>query len=205
MAVRKILTVKKYEKLLRSKSEPVSKMSREIKALCQDLIDTMGDNPAIGLAAPQIGVLKRVFGVHLGYSEDQEPEDKAPPTIMINPEIAQPEGNERGYDACLSMPGLVGYTQRANAVRVKYLDQNWQKHDEIFTGWDARVILHELDHLNGVLFTDRLASLADLYVVTVDEEGNHHNTPYLDVVKGANDQLSASVNAGRLSSKPAVR
>jgi len=201
MAVRRILTVKKYEKLLRTKSEPVGKLSRDIKLLIKDLLDTFADNPAIGLAAPQIGVLKRVIAVQLGYDEDEGVDDDAVPTIMINPTVEPFEAVERGSDACLSMPGLAGYTDRAVQIRVKYVDEHWQKQDAIVSGWDARVILHEVDHLDGILFTDRLSSLDDLYVVTVDAEGAHHNTPYLEVVKDASNQLNATVNSGRLPSK----
>lgn len=190
MAVRKILTTDKYEKILRSKSEPVHKITREIKALCQDLRDTMGEHPAIGLAAPQIGVLKRVFAFRLGYYEDEAGEgepvnEDTPPMIMINPEVVSEAGEERGIEACLSIRGMTGYVSRPGTVRVKYLDEQGQKQNREFSGWDARVILHEFDHLEGILFTDRLESLADLYVMVEDEEGNHKPVPYLDVVKNA--------------------
>src|SRR5579864_139556 len=123
MAVRKILTLNKHEKILRSKSEPVHKVNREIKALCQDLRDTMAEHPAIGLAAPQIGVLKRVFAFRMGYT-DEEPEEgepekvEQPPMIMINPELVSQEGSDRGFDACLSIPGKMGYTNRATTIRM---------------------------------------------------------------------------------------
>ncbi len=187
MGVRKILTINKHEKTLRSKSEPVHKVNREIKALCKDLIDTMAENPAIGLAAPQIGVLKRVFAVRLGYNEDEEEDDEnqTPPLIMINPEIVQQDGTERGYDACLSIPGMMGYTDRATSLHIKYLDEQGQKQDRTFEGWDVRVIMHELDHLDGVLFTDRLNSLADLYIMVETEDGKREPVPYLEIVKGA--------------------
>src|SRR5579859_6023437 len=105
MAVRKILTLNKHEKILRTKSAPVHKVNREIKALCQDLRDTMAEHPAIGLAAPQIGVLKRVFAFRLGYSEEEPEEgqpqtEEQPPMIMINPEVVKQEGIERDFDAC---------------------------------------------------------------------------------------------------------
>ncbi|MHB8628068.1 MAG: peptide deformylase [Aggregatilineales bacterium] len=207
MAVRKILTISKHEKILRSKSEPVHKVNRDIKVLCRDLRDTMAEHPAIGLAAPQIGVLKRVFAFRLGYTEEEpeegQPEkEEQPPVIMINPEVVKQDGAERGFDACLSIPGLMGYTDRATAVRVKYLDEQGQKQNREFSGWDARVILHELDHLDGILFTDRLESMADLYVMVEDEEGNHKPVPYLEVVKTAE---RATTGPGMPSSKPLAR
>ena len=208
MAVRKILTLGKHEKALRSKSEPVHKINREIKALFADLRDTMADNPAIGLAAPQIGVLKRVFIVKLGYSdadaieaesEDSPPDsaaiaeadadeiddDDLPTLIMVNPEVVSSKADERGYDACLSVPGMMGYTARATHIRVKFVDEFGQKQDREYHDWDARVILHELDHLDGVLFMDRLASLADLYVLVTDDEGNRKPVPYTEVTRSA--------------------
>jgi peptide deformylase len=207
MAVRKILTINKHEKILRSKSEPVHKINREIKALCQDLRDTMAEHPAIGLAAPQIGVLKRVFAFRLGYSDEEPAEgepvkEEQPPMIMINPEVVNQEGGEKGFDACLSIPGKMGYTNRATAIRVKYLDEQGQKQDREFSGWDARVILHELDHLDGILFIDRLESLTDLYVMIEDEEGNHKPVPYLEVVKNAERAAAGSSLPG---GKPLAR
>ncbi len=227
MAVRKILTVSKHEKILRSKSEPVHKINREIKALFADLRDTMADQPAIGLAAPQIGVLKRVFIVKLGYSDDEDQaennavdgeldrtiaeadgavaspsevddaeddhDDHLPTLIMVNPEIVKAEDDQRGYDACLSVPGMMGYTPRATQIRIKYIDESGQKQDKQYSGWDARVIQHELDHLDGVLFMDRLESLADLYVLVTDNDGNRKPVPYLEVTRGA--QKITSPNA----------
>jgi peptide deformylase len=218
MAVRKILTIGKHEKTLRSKSEPVHKINREIKALFVDLRDTMAEHPAIGLAAPQIGVLKRVFIVKLGYSDDEDDEDTAtdndldsaiaeadaasesdliddetddsdddglPTLIMVNPEIVIADDKKRGYDACLSVPGMMGYTSRPTTIRVKFVDEFGQKQDREYSGWDARVIQHELDHLDGVLFMDRLDSLADLYVFVTDDDGNRKPISYLEVTRDA--------------------
>jgi hypothetical protein len=85
---------------------------------------------------------------------------------------------------------------------MKYLDEHGQKQNREFSGWDARVILHELDHLDGILFTDRLESLADLYVMVEDEEGNHKPVPYLDVVKTAE---RAAAGPGATGSKALAR
>src|SRR5436190_18655638 len=121
MAVKKILTLDKHEKILRTPSQPAKKVNRDIKELIQDIRDTIDANPAIGLAAPQIGVLKRVTGVRLSYEEDQPNEEMQPPIILINPEIvAQGEEVEHGYDACLSIPGMVGYTDRKLKITVRY-------------------------------------------------------------------------------------
>lgn len=187
MAVKKILTIGKHEKILRSKSEPVSKINREIKALFQDLRDTMEDRGnAIGLAAPQIGVLKRVVAVRLGYYDDQPDEEQQPPIMLVNPEIIEEEGSERGHDACLSIPGMMGYTDRRFKIRVRYLDEQGHKQERVFEGWDARVVQHEIDHLDGILFIDRERSVPeDLYVLVETEEGKLEPVPYLEMRKKA--------------------
>lgn len=184
MSVKKILVVGKHDKILRTPSEPVKKINREMKQLFEDIRDTIDANPAIGLAAPQIGVLKRVFGVRLSYEEDQKQDDMSPPIIMVNPEILEmSEEVEHEYDACLSIPGMMGYTDRKIKIKVRYQDENGKKIEREFEGWDARVIQHEIDHLDGILFLDRLSSLEDLYVLVPNDEGKHDPVPYLQVVK----------------------
>jgi len=188
MAVREVLTIKKHEKFLRTPSEPVKKVNRQTKDLCQDIIDTIADNAAIGLAAPQIGVHKRIFGVRLNYKEDQPEEEMSTPIIMINPEfIEQSDDAERGYDGCLSIPGMMGYTDRKLKLRVRYLDEMGQRIEREFEGFDARAIQHEMDHLDGILYLDRLRSLDDLYVYVYDEEDNVEAVPYLEVIKHAGE------------------
>lgn len=201
MAVKKILTIGRYEKLLRTRAEPVKKINKDVKQLIEDIKDTIAANPAVGLAAPQIGVLKRVFGARMHYHEEQPEEEMSPPTIFINPEIVElSEEVERGFDACLSIPGMMGYTDRNIRIRVHYLDEDGKRQDRVFTGYDARVILHEYDHLEGVLFFDRLKSLEDLFVVTVDGEGKHVHTPYLKAVQRA-ETAAAKASAKAISSE----
>src|SRR5260221_3479623 len=149
MPSRKILTLDKHAKILRSTSEPVKKINKEIKQLIQDIKDTIEDPdvPAIGLAAPQLGVLKRVFGARMAYEDHQEDEKMASPTIFINPEILeQSEEAERGYDACLSIPGMMGYTDRKLKIKLRYMDETGHTVVNDFENWDARVIQHEIDH-----------------------------------------------------------
>ena len=203
MAVKKILTIGKHEKILRTPSQPVKKVNREIKQLIQDIRDTIDANPAIGLAAPQIGVLKRVTGVRLSYEEDQPDEEMEPPIILINPEILERgEEVERGYDACLSIPGMMGYTDRKLNIKVRYLDENGKRVVRDFEGWDARVVQHEIDHLDGILFLDRLESLEDLYVLVPDKEGNHEPMPYLQVVQQATDSKDKPPTIGSTKHLP---
>src|SRR5258708_26728346 len=109
MAVRKVLTIKKHEKFLRTPSEPVKKVNRQIKELCQDIIDTIADNASIGLAAPQIGVHKRVFGARLYYKEDQPEDEISTPIIIINPKyIKNSDDAELSSDGSLSIPAITG-------------------------------------------------------------------------------------------------
>ncbi len=189
MAVKKILTLGRYEKILRTHCEPVKKINADIKQLAKDIRDTIDANPAIGLAAPQIGVLKRVFGVRLGYYDDQPDEEMKPPIIMINPEIVErSEEIERGFDSCLSIPNMLGYTDRNLKIKVRYQDETGKRFEREFEGWDARVIEHEYDHLDGVLFLDRLNTLEDLFVMVPDEDGKRKQVPYLEAVKQAENQ-----------------
>ncbi len=190
MAVRKVLKIGKHQKVLETKSEAIHKFNRETKALIQDLKDTVADNPAVGLAAPQIGVLKRAFAVLLGYY-DRDEEDETPPpppVIMINPEIIESENPERGFDACLSIPGMMGYTDRATKIRVKYLDEQGKKQDRVFENWDARMIQHEQDHLDGILFTSRLKTLDDLFVYVTNADGETEAIPYPEFIKTTTTQ-----------------
>jgi peptide deformylase len=159
MAVKNVLTIDKHEKLLKMKSEAVKRIGKDIKQLIEDMKDTIEANPAVGLAAPQIGILKRVIGVRLSYEEDQEEEEMQAPIILINPEILESsEEEKRDFDACLSIPNMMGYTNRNIKIKVRYLDESGKKVEQEFEGWDARVIQHEVDHLDGILFLDRLIS-----------------------------------------------
>ena len=188
MPVRRILTIDKYEKILRSKSQPVKQINKEIKALIRDLKDTINDPsiPANGLAAPQIGVLKRVFGVRLGIPDEDNDEALSPPIIFINPEIVEEQPEVvRDFEGCLSIPGMMGNTDRKLKIKVRYMDESGKKVTQEFEGWDARVVQHELDHLDGILYLDRLESKADLYVWVRDDKGELEAVPYLDVIRDA--------------------
>jgi len=207
MASRKILTIDKHEKILRTKSQPVKKITKDVKTLIKDIKDTIEDPdvPAMGLAAVQIGVLKRVFGAILGYDAEEDDGKMPPPTIFIDPELVEqaPEV-ERDFDACLSIPGMMGYTDRNIRIRVRYMDETGKKVEREFTGWDARVILHEMDHLDGILFLDRLESKADLFVYVKGKDGKTEPVPYLDIIAEAGQ---STVEADRTphSAHPAKR
>ena len=141
-----------------------------MKKLIRDLKDTLRDNgEGIGLAAPQINVHSRVVIVQLG-SHDENNEEPDPPIALINPEIVEAKQDKLDFDGCLSFPGLYADTVRPHYLRVTGLDEHGQPFDRVFEGFDAVVVHHEIDHLNGVLFIDRIKGVEDLY--RVEKDGN---------------------------------
>ncbi len=159
MAVRKILRIGHPE--LRKKSEPVPVTeirSAEIKKLIRDMFDTMAEAGGIGLAAPQVGVHKRLVIVGFDRS-DRYPELKQgiERRILVNPEIEILKAPPVGFwEGCLSVPDMRGYVERVRKIRLKFYDENEEFHDEVIEGFDAVVYQHECDHLDGVLYVDRL-------------------------------------------------
>jgi len=176
MAIRDIVIYPEGKDILREKSEPARSVKR-VRELVQDLKDTLNDHPeGIGLAAPQIAAHSRVVVVRLGGGADSESEP-GPPLSLINPEIVEARDEQRDFDGCLSLPGLYGETVRPHYLRVKGLDETGYPFDRVFEGFDAVVVHHEIDHLDGVLFIDRIEKMEDLYKVQEDENGNLVRVP----------------------------
>jgi peptide deformylase len=159
MALRTIVTLP--EPVLRRKARPVTKFDEPLQILIDDMIDTMRDAPGVGLAAPQVGVSERVIVVE--YAEPVEVEEGGEPRevepklyVMVNPEIvkASPE-TVVGVEGCLSVPLLVGEVERAQEIRIKGFNRRGQAMKLKVDGWLARIFQHEIDHINGVVFTDR--------------------------------------------------
>ncbi len=177
MAVRDIVLFLENEAALRKKSKPVKSINRQAKRLVQDLEDTLNNHPAgVGLAAPQINAHDRVVVVRLGGRGDNGSEP-GPPLALINPEVVEARNEERDFDGCLSFPGLYGETMRPHYLRVTGLDKAGNPFDRVFEGFDAVVVHHEIDHLDGVLFIDRVESIEDLYTVREDENGESVRVP----------------------------
>ncbi len=171
MAVREIVVYPERADVLRKKSEPVGDAAGPARKVVRDLKDTLNAHPeGIGLAAPQIGINSRVVVVRLGGHEDEESEP-GPPRPLINPEIVEARDERRDFDGCLSLPGLYGETMRPHYLRVTGLDESGAPFDEVFEGFDAVVVHHEIDHLEGVLFIDRVDRPEDLYHVRENEDG----------------------------------
>ncbi|WP_040948591.1 peptide deformylase [Gorillibacterium massiliense] len=144
MAIR--IIVKHPDPVLRDTAKPVTKFTSNIHKLLDDMAETMYDAPGVGLAAPQIGILKRVVVIDVG--------DDNGLLELINPEILSREGEQLGPEGCLSIPGLVGEVRRANVVKIKAQDRNGKEFEMVGEGYLARAMQHEIDHLNGVLFID---------------------------------------------------
>lgn len=138
--------VKDPDPVLREVARPVPKITPNIHKLLDDMAATMYDAPGVGLAAPQVGILKRVIVMDVG--------DENGLIELINPEVIAKEGEQFGPEGCLSIPGLQGDVRRAQKVTVRGLDRSGNEITVVGTDLLARCILHEVDHLNGVLFTD---------------------------------------------------
>jgi peptide deformylase len=152
MTIRPIVTLP--DPVLRRKARPVTLFDEDLQTLVDDMIDTMREAPGVGLAAPQVGVSERVIVVE--YAEDEEDED-APKKlyVMVNPEIKKcSEEKELGIEGCLSVPGWQGEVERNLEVTVKGQTRRGQPMKVKAKGWMARIFQHEIDHLNGVVFTD---------------------------------------------------
>jgi peptide deformylase len=132
--------------ILRRKAQPVQKITRRLRNLAKDMLDTLYKENGAGLAAPQIGVSERVVVIDVGKG----------PLVLINPEIIAREGQARDSEGCLSIPGRSGYVTRARKARVKFTDLHGQT--VTMEGEDllARAFQHEIDHLDGVLYIDYL-------------------------------------------------
>ncbi|AGA58305.1 peptide deformylase [Thermobacillus composti KWC4] len=144
MAIR--LIVKDPDPVLRERAKEVTRFNANLHKLLRDMADTMYDAKGVGLAAPQIGILKRVIVVDVG--------DEHGLIEMVNPEIVEREGEQIGPEGCLSIPGLNGIVRRARRVVVKGQDRDGNPFTIEAEGYLARAFQHEVDHLNGVLFTD---------------------------------------------------
>ena len=129
------------DSVLTKKSRTVDKMTPRIGELITDMLDTMYDAMGVGLAAPQVGILKRIVVIDVGEG----------PIVLINPEILETSGEQTGDEGCLSVPGMAGQVTRPNYVKVKALDVNMEEQILEGEGLLARAFCHEIDHLDGIL------------------------------------------------------
>jgi len=160
MTLRTIVTVP--NPVLKRKAHSVTKFDKDLKTLIDDMVETMRDAPGVGLAAPQIGLSDRLIVVEYYEREEDEENEEAPKKVwaVLNPEIVKAsEETVMGVEGCLSIPGLVGEVERHEQVQIKGLNRHGKPMKIKAKGWLARIFQHEIDHLNGVLFTDRATSV----------------------------------------------
>ncbi|HLR31855.1 MAG TPA: peptide deformylase, partial [Fodinibius sp.] len=132
--------------------------SRALQELIDDMFDTMHNSEGVGLAAPQVGELKRLFVMDADPMAEEAGEPTYGPMVLINPAIVSKEGEEVEMDeGCLSIPGVNAAVNRPETIGVEYLDCDFKPRSLTAGGWQARVIQHEIDHLDGVLFLDHLS------------------------------------------------
>lgn len=148
------LIVKDPDPVLREVAKEVTKFNPNLKKLLKDMAETMYDAEGVGLAAPQVGISKRVIVVDVG--------DENGLVEMVNPVIVSKEGEQVGPEGCLSIPNLNGDVRRADAIVVQGQDSDGNAVTVNASGYFARAFQHEIDHLNGILFTDLAENLYDI-------------------------------------------
>lgn len=140
------------DELLRKTSKPVVEINQNILTLLDDMKETLKANEGIGLAAPQVGILKRIIVVDVGEGAIE----------LINPVITNPEGEQLRFEGCLSVPGVFGEVKRPMKLKVEGMNRNGEKVVIDAQGLLATVMCHEVDHLDGILFKDKAIRFADL-------------------------------------------
>ncbi len=143
-----LLEIREYGKddVLLKKCKPVKELTPRLKTLIGDMLDTMYDADGVGLAAPQVGVLRRICVIDIGEG----------PVVLINPEVLETSGEQTGSEGCLSVPGKTGIVTRPNYAKVKALNEDME--EIIVEGEElmARALLHEIDHLDGNIYVDKV-------------------------------------------------
>ena len=163
--------VKIPDPILRKKAQPVAKIDEAILRLVEDMKDTMYKEPGVGLAAPQIGVSLRVIVW-------DSPENKEGFQSLINPKIVKTEGQEKGLEGCLSIPDMSGEVVRYTSIQVEGIRPNGANVSLALTDFTARILQHEVDHIDGILYIDRL-SPADRALVQKKLKKLHKVAPSL--------------------------
>ncbi len=160
MALREVLQFP--DPRLKRVSEPIGEMTDELRELARDMLDVMYNEPGIGLAAPQLGVSVRMFVIDTGWNDEDEERN---PRVVINPEISEREGRITWEEGCLSVPDYTATVERDAQITLKGQDLDGNPIEERAEGVRAVCIQHEIDHLDGMLFIDRISRLKrSLYV-----------------------------------------
>jgi len=158
--------------LLRKKSKKISRFGDGLRSLVDDMFDSMHAAGGLGLAAPQIGVLQRVFIVEMPAELDEDGNEVSPSRryVLVNPEMVRMRGEEEMEEGCLSIPGFRGLVKRATSVTIKGRRLNGKPARHRAEGLLAQAFQHELDHLDGILYLDRLESPDKLWRIEAEEE-----------------------------------
>ena len=144
--------------VLTKNCRPIAEMTPKIRELAEDMLDTMYEANGVGLAGPQVGILKRIVVIDVGEG----------PIVMNNPVILETSGEQTGDEGCLSLPGKAGTVTRPNYVKARALDLNMEEYEIEGTELLARAICHELDHLDGLRYTEKV--VGPLHEVTYEED-----------------------------------
>lgn len=146
--------------VLKKKAQDIPEKTEEIENLMKNMWETMYNASGVGLAAPQIGRSIRLFMVDTVQVMEEGKESEGIKKAFINAEIIEESGKEWSYEeGCLSIPNIRGDVKRLDTIRIKYLDEDFEEHEETYDGINARVIQHEYDHIEGILFTEKLKPL----------------------------------------------
>lgn len=155
MAIREIVLYPEARDVLTTKCTPVEVVDEEVRQLVDDMIETMYHANGVGLAAPQVGVTRRVTVIDVSLRDAEHPEV----FVLINPEIIEREGKLKWEEGCLSFPGLYGDVIRAEKVKARAINRDGEPYEIEAEGLLAVALQHEIDHLDGVLFTERMSRL----------------------------------------------
>ena len=159
MAIRKIREI--GDEVLTKVCKPVDKMTLRTKILIDDMLDTMYEAYGVGLAAPQVGILKRLVVIDVGEG----------PIVLVNPEIIETSGEQTGEEGCLSVPGKSGTVTRPNVVKIRALEQDMKPFEMEGEGLLARAFCHEIEHLDGILYVAHVeGELHDVEAPEPEEE-----------------------------------
>ncbi|HSJ52863.1 MAG TPA: peptide deformylase [Anaerolineae bacterium] len=170
MSELRILTIHDPEDLeiLRTRARKVQSVTPRLAALAEQMLETMREANGVGLAAPQVGVSLRMFVAEL--PEDEETGEPRETYILFNPEVVKGRGEQIGYEGCLSIPGTIGEVARQDEVTVQGVDERGRGVRYKVQGYLARVFQHEIDHLDGVLYIDKLTDPATYRPVDIGQE-----------------------------------
>lgn len=152
--------------VLRRATEPVTEFDKGLKKIIKNMIETMHYQEGIGLAAPQVGISKKLLVVDIS---DMEDEDAKGPEAFLNPLILESSGQATLEEGCLSIPDVREDVTRPEKIRLQYNDASGKEHIKEYDGWMARVLQHEIDHVNGVLFVDHISPLKQQLLIQTEQ------------------------------------